>query len=106
MKFNAAEVAAKAMKTGLSQAAWARWPLYFSVDTINKTTALPNPRCHGSQQVQTSSVVVIVESRSSEQQSVNTNLVPQDWSCELLNDWQSEKNKQLSVSIYEHNCKG
>lgn len=67
----------------------ASWPLYFSVWTPStQQQPLTNPCCHGSQQVQTSSVVVIVESHTSAQLSVNTDLLLQDWSCGFWDDWQ------------------
>jgi len=87
MKSNAPEVATEAMKTGLSHKQSQLAPLsVFLWTPSTQQQPLPNPCCHGSQQVQTSSVVVIVESHTSERLSVNTDLFPQDWSCELRDD--------------------
>lgn len=61
-------------------------PFVFLWTPSTQQQPLPNPRCHGSLQVQTSSVVVIVESHTSEQLSVNTDLFSQDWSCEFRDD--------------------
>lgn len=74
MKFNAAEVATRAMKTGLSLKQRPVGPSIFLWTPSTQQQPLPNPCCHGSQQVQTSSVVVIVESHTIEQLSVNTAL--------------------------------
>lgn len=80
MKPNAAEVAAAALKNSSVPQMLPVGPSVSLWTPSTQQLPLPNPCCHGSQRVQTSSAVVIVESRTV---SVNTDLLSQDWSCEF-----------------------
>lgn len=84
MKPNAAKVATAAEKNSSVPQTLPVGPSVFLWTPSTQQLPLPNPCCHGSQQVQTSSVVVIVESHTV---SVNTHLLSQDWSCKFWGDW-------------------
>lgn len=107
MKPNAAEVAAAALENSSVPQTLPVGPSVFLWTPSTQQLALPNPCCHGSQQVQTSSVVVIVESHTA---SVNTDLLLQDWSCEFWGDWRRIKRtrfekKQKHVCFYDILCR-